>query len=164
MGEWANLPESRAPRALTGYVKAHYFHIEWVKRQTLRSRRIDAETRARLKALGERICDSGVLTQELKVREKFAVVFVVNSLFHEGHPGAGKVKDYVQRTIVAYHSREVRMKHIVNGDHAGTYEIRCGIWTTHLPESLVRKGKLERPGRPSVASVFRKLLGKLRAR
>jgi hypothetical protein len=109
--------------------------------------------------LGEKICKTGIYTESLSLREKFAVVFVVNHLFHGGLSRARRVKDYVQRTIVAYHHGQIKMRYVASGEHAGTFEISYEIWSTHLPRSLVRKGKLERPGRPSVVALMQKVFG-----
>ena len=146
--------------ALTRHLKVNYSDIELAKRMTLRSQSVPGEVDAWLRSLGRRICTVGIHTQDLNAREKFAAVFVVNSLFHGRVRGAGDTKNYLQRTIILYHRSDVRLKLISDGKYAGTYEISCGVWTTHLPKTVVEEGALERRGKPSAARAIRDRYGR----
>jgi len=155
---------SAASRAITDELKKEYSRIEDAKRRTMGRRRLKSQTAAWLKSLAERICQSNILTEELSVQEKFAVIFLINHLFHGGHSRAGKIKNYVQRTILLYHRDEIEMKEIPPGrPHGGTYEIKHGIWTTHLPKKVVEAGGLERPNKPSVIGALRPKVGLMRS-
>ena len=147
------VPDER--KSLTTYIKKHYSKIELVKRKTMRSQKVSKDVDTWLRVLGQRICDIGVYAQDLNVLEKFAVVFIVNNLFHDGHSGAKKIKNYLLRTIVVYHRNEVRLKLVTRGKYADTYEISCSPWATHLPKSVIEGGMLERPGKPSAKRILR---------
>jgi hypothetical protein len=134
----------RGSEALTRYLKNNYSRIENAKRKTRNSERISSETKSWLKSLGKQMLIYDIITKDLNVNEKFAAIFVVNELFHNGNRSAGNKKNFFQRTIILYHRNEVRLNLISYGSYSGTYEISCGIWSTHLPKAVVDGGALDR--------------------
>ena len=138
------IPRERG--VLTRYLQEKYRDVENAKR--------GGRNREWVRSLGQAICDVGLRTEQLSVREKFAAVFLVNQCFHGGYSGAEEKKNYLQRTIILYHRNEVHLKLVPYGEYAGTYEISIGIWMTHLPRRVVENGGLERSGRPSPRAVL----------
>lgn len=149
------IPSNR--ETLTTYLKKHYLKIELIKRRTMHSKRISKDTDTWAQALGQRICDIGVHTYSLDAKQKFAAVFLVNRLFHNGHSDAEKMKNYLLRTIVLYHRDDasVKLKLVIGGKYNNTYEITCSPWTTHLPRYVVEDGSLERPGKPNAKKTLK---------
>lgn len=143
--------------ALTKRLKSAYLEIEQAKRLTRRRSEIPDDLNSTLFDLSSQICKVGLYTERLTAREKFAAVFLVNRLFHNGNSEAGSVKNYLQRTILLHHSREIRLRHLKSGDYRGTYELKLGIWITHLPRTVVENGHLERRGKASVLKYLKNL-------
>lgn len=141
----ATLPSNRG--ALTQHLKQHYSAIEAVKR---------GSSREDLSVLGKQICSVGLTTEQMTASEKFAAIFLVNRLFHQGYSGAAEKKNFFQRTLVLYHRHEITVRLVSSGKYDGTYEISLGIWSTHVPRSVVEDGGLDRPGRPSARSALRR--------
>ena len=147
-------PISRA--ALTRRLRENFRLIKEAKLLTLARRKVPPQTAAWLETLGREICQVGLVTEKLNVEEKFAAIFAVNELFHNDVSGAKQMKNYLQRTIVVHHRKEVRLTLVRTGEYAGTYAIRRGVWVTHLPIAVVDQGALERRGRPSARKALRR--------
>jgi hypothetical protein len=47
------------------------------------------------------------------------------------------------------------MNFIRHGKYTGTYQVEWGVWSTHIPQAVIEKGNLDRPGKASVREVLK---------
>lgn len=109
----------------------------------------------------------GMDARELSTEELFATLAVLNwgiktnklrgTAFWMGK----EKKDYLARVLVVWRLEDCDEPEFEDdGDYMGCWTISLDIWTTHIPDGLLRDGLLERRGRPSAMDALAKFRGR----
>lgn len=140
----------RSRDEVTRYIKNNYQAIETVKRSGNGANKFDD--------VFDAMVIYGITTEQLSARQKFSAIYIVNSKFHRGSRSqkleAEKIKNYLQRTLYLYHQMEISITK-GTGKYVNCLELKLSPWCTHIPLAIIKEGKLDRPGKPSVSRTVR---------
>lgn len=104
----------------------------------------------------------GVATRDLSARELFLVLYVVNRLVYTTGTSRQDIlwlKNYLQRVIIVHRHSDCHITFKGSGKFRNCFEIRFRgdhKLCSHVPLDVVRRGDLERPGKPSARAVLRR--------